>query len=160
MCRHTAEFQVCSFYVQRFAKHKYARVGLYSTLSLNDPFKPKVEKDKTCQRWLQQCYPTSCLFPDVLKLIHNEIPQDRVLSPAEVRFRNKAHCLTHGRDCRIPLNKNSRLVLGAPCVLFSRLTGCIIFLWAIREYFVYFLNTEFPQTMMIIHNFRLCKSTL
>ena len=89
------------------------------------PFLPtsKVEMDPACQEWLKQLYPDCCIFQDVTELIHNDIPTDRLLSPKEIRFRSTAWCVAHERNCKIPLNKKSRLVQGAPCVLFSRFVG-------------------------------------
>ena len=85
---------------------------------------PKVEKDKNCQKWLHEIYPTTCLFPDVLDLIENEVSDHQLLNPAEVKFKKSAYCTTHGKKCKFPLGKNTWIVLGAPCVLFSKFIRC------------------------------------
>ena len=82
----------------------------------------QVENDRLCQEWMATLYPDTCIFNDVMDLIQNKVPEDKLLKPSEIKFKEKAFCMTHGRECKIPLCKETRLVLGAPCILFSRFT--------------------------------------
>ena len=80
---------------------------------------------------MAKLYPDTCIFNDVMELIQNKVPEDRLLKPSEIKFKEKAFCMTHGRECNIPLCKGTRLVLGAPCILFSRFTESNLVFFAV-----------------------------
>ena len=84
-----------------------------------------VEKDKKCQQYLLSRYPDTCLFPDILALIRNDIPDDCLLDPRSIRFKQKSFCLAHNQECRLPFGEgvspeNRMCLLGPPCIIFSR----------------------------------------
>ena len=84
----------------------------------------KVEKDKNCQKLLMKRYPDECLFGDIFDLIHlrgGKPSSTKLIDPHKISFKKKAPCLTHGKLCPVPDFESMLALLGAPCVLFSRL---------------------------------------
>ena len=45
---------------------------------------------------MAKLYPDTCIFNDVMELIQNKVPEDRLLKPSEIKFKEKAFCMTHG----------------------------------------------------------------
>ena len=57
-------------------------------------------------------------------MIHNKVPEKKLLNPRAIRWRKTCPCLTHKQECPFDLS-NSVVIMGSPCVLFSRLLGNI-----------------------------------
>lgn len=69
-------------------------------------------------------YPDECLFGDIFGLIHlrgGKPSSTKLMDPHTISFKQKAPCLTHGKLCPVPDFADMLALLGAPCVLFSRL---------------------------------------
>jgi len=81
-----------------------------------------VEKDRDCQKLIQELYPSDCLFTDVFNLIHggDKVSRTKTLDPRKIQFKKTSFCAIHGRECEIPDFSDLLVVLGAPCILFSR----------------------------------------
>ena len=82
-----------------------------------------MEKDKGCQQLIMKWFKDHCVFGDILQMIVNKPPEDRLMDPSEVKFKQKARCVRHQKDCQcvFPKDANAIGVLGAPCVLFSKI---------------------------------------
>ena len=63
-----------------------------------------------------------CVFGVILQIIVNKPPEDRLMDPSEVKFKQKAHCVRRQKDCLCVFPKDAVAigVLGAPCVLFFK----------------------------------------
>ena len=68
-------------------------------------------------------YPGTCIFGDVFDLIHNKIPEKSLLNVDKIKFKEEAFCVAHNKKCKFCMDEASMLVLGTPCVLFSKLHG-------------------------------------
>ena len=89
-------------------------------------FEYQVEKEKVKQEMLRTWFghDSSCLFGDITKMCENELRDNVLLDPKKVKWKPRAWCRTHGKECCINLPHNddteSLGVLGSPCQLFSQ----------------------------------------
>ena len=88
---------------------------------------PKTKKqpqptEDPIQKVILSLYPDCCLFGNIFDLIKNgdKVPQKKLLDPKKIKFRARAHCLAHGKECDLPDFNDLAVTLGAPCVLFSK----------------------------------------
>ena len=79
----------------------------------------QVEENKQCQKLLKKQFADSCLFPDIMDLAQNKIPE-KIISVSAVKIKSHSRCVSHSRVCPVPLGDGVRCTLGAPCVLFSK----------------------------------------
>lgn len=100
--------------------------------------KPKVEKDQKCQEYLLAAFPNTCLFPDVFDLTDHKFPKNRIEKPSAIKFKKAAMCVTHGQNCHFEINDGDMIVLGPPCIIFSKLVG-----W-VHQLFCVFGRTRSP----------------
>ena len=87
----------------------------------------KVENNKACQKWLLSAYKDSgtCLYRDIFSMVENRIPQKTLLKVKQVKWKSSCFCLAHDKECHFTF-KDTLLVLGTPCVLFSKFLGFIM----------------------------------
>ena len=87
----------------------------------------EVENNKGCQKWLLDAYEDSgsCLFGDIFSMVRNQIPEKTLMKVKQVKWKTKCPCLVHSKDCAFTF-KDTLLVLGSPCVLFSKFLGFIM----------------------------------
>ncbi len=85
----------------------------------------QVENNKACRQVLKTLYPGDCLFTDVFDMIHNKVSDKTLLKPRNIKFKKTCWCESHEKYCSIPDFLELLLLLGCPCVLFSRFLGLI-----------------------------------
>jgi len=51
-------------------------------------------------------------------------PDNKLVDPSKIKFKKKAYCKNHDKECALPDPEDLLLILGSPCVLFSKSPNC------------------------------------
>ena len=118
----------------------------------------KVEKDTRCQKWLQETFSDTCLFTDVFNMIENTLPKNRILAAKEIKWCKTAYCAAHGKNCKFRFAKDDLLVLGTPCVLFSRFFSEYCNVLGFISMYILLYGFTCVKTRIHTVSYRFCKS--
>lgn len=61
---------------------------------------PEVEKARACIKFTKTCYPTSCVFSDILKLVKSP-PKKKMWNPLELQLAKTGFCEQRKQECLI-----------------------------------------------------------
>ena len=62
--------------------------------------RPEVEKSRGCVRLTKECFPSSCIFNNILKLVRDP-PKTKNWNPAKLTLKKHYECVQHQTPCLI-----------------------------------------------------------